>query len=225
MGTMPCHELSKLSHNDCWELFKHPAFGPNEEEQPELVAIGKEIVKCGGVPLAAITVGDLLRLKREEREWLYIKESNLWSLPPSENSIMPALRLSYLNLPMKLKQCFAYCAIFPKDDRIEKEHLIELWMANGFISSNEDVEDVGDGVWRELYWRSFFQDLDSDEFDKVTSFKMHDLIHGLAQFVVEEVCCITINNDVTSMFERIHRLAQFNPVAANEIFEDLSIAN
>ena len=98
-------------------------------------------------------------------------------------------------------------------------------MANGFISSNEDVEDVGDGVRRELYWRSFFQDLDSDEFDKVTSFKMHDLIHGLAQFVVEEVCCITINNDVTSMFERIHRLAQFNPVAANEIFEDLSIAN
>uniref|UniRef100_A0A0R0EV89 Uncharacterized protein n=1 Tax=Glycine max TaxID=3847 RepID=A0A0R0EV89_SOYBN len=203
MGTMPCHELSKLSHNDCWELFKHPAFGPNEEEQPELVAIGKEIVKCGGVPLAAITVGDLLRLKREEREWLYIKESNLWSLPPSENSIMPALRLSYLNLPMKLKQCFAYCAIFPKDDRIEKEHLIELWMANGFISSNEDVEDVGDGVWRELYWRSFFQDLDSDEFDKVTSFKMHDLIHGLAQFVVEEVCCITINNDVTSNFKSL----------------------
>ena len=48
-------------------------------------------------------------------------------------------------------------AIFSKDDIIIKQCLIELWMANGFVSSNEtlDAEDVGDGVWNELYWRSF----------------------------------------------------------------------
>ncbi|RZB47369.1 Disease resistance protein RGA2 [Glycine soja] len=213
-----CCLSEMLSHNDCWELFKHPTFGPNEEEQPELVAIGKEIVKCGGLPLAAITVGDLLRLKREERKWLYVKESNLWSLPPSENSIMPALRLSYLNLPMKLKQCFAYCAIFPKDDRIEKEHLIELWMANGFISSNEDVEDVGDGVRRELYWRSFFQDLESNEFDKVTSFKMHDLIHDLAQFVVEEILKLDYCESLQKLPNSLVRLKALQQLSLNKCF-------
>nr|KYP66225.1 Putative disease resistance protein RGA3 [Cajanus cajan] len=174
MGTMPPHELSMLSDNDCWELFKYQAFGHNEVEQVELVDIGKEIVKkCGGVPLAAKALGGLLRFKRERKEWVYVKESNLWNLPHDENSIMPALRLSYLNLPIKLGQCFAYCAIFPKDEKIRKQYLIELWMANGFISSNEilDAEEVGDGVWRELYWRSLFHDIKTDKSGKVISFQ------------------------------------------------------
>ncbi|KAG5050672.1 hypothetical protein JHK87_002870 [Glycine soja] len=54
MGTMPPHELSMLSHNICWELFKHQAFVSNEVQEVGLERIGKEIVKkCGGVPLAA----------------------------------------------------------------------------------------------------------------------------------------------------------------------------
>ncbi|RDX64143.1 putative disease resistance protein RGA4, partial [Mucuna pruriens] len=199
-----------LSDNDCWELFKQRAFGPNEVEQVELMVIGKEIVKkCGGVPLAAKALGGLLRFKREIKEWLYVRESNLWSLPQNENSVMSALRLSYLNLPIKLRQCFAYCAIFPKDEIIRKRYLIELWMANGFISSNEilDAEDVGDGAWNELYWRSFFQDTSTDKFGKVITFKMHDLVHDLAQFVAEEVCCITNKDKLTTLSERIHHLS------------------
>ncbi|KAL2349365.1 hypothetical protein Fmac_003365 [Flemingia macrophylla] len=208
MGTKPPHELSMLSEIDCWELFKQRAFGPNEVIQEELVIIGKEIVrKCGGVPLAAKSLGGLLRFKREKKEWFYVKESNLWNLPQDENSIIPALRLSYLNLPIKQRQCFAFCAIFPKDERIEKQYLIELWMANGFISSNEilDAEDVGDGVWHELYWRSFFQEIKTDEFGRVISFKMHDL----AQFAAEGVCCITNDNHVTTLSERIFHLSDY----------------
>jgi hypothetical protein len=50
-----------------------------EKEVP--VVVGKEIVKkCGGVPLAAIALGSLLRFKREEKEWLHVKESKLWTL-------------------------------------------------------------------------------------------------------------------------------------------------
>ncbi|KAG5051455.1 Putative disease resistance protein RGA1 [Glycine soja] len=49
MGTMSPHELSELSDNDCWELFKHRTFGQNDVEQEELVVIGREIVKkCRG---------------------------------------------------------------------------------------------------------------------------------------------------------------------------------
>ncbi|KAI4353128.1 hypothetical protein L6164_002099 [Bauhinia variegata] len=140
MGTCPPHKLSTLSNDDCWKLFKERALGMSNEEHAELVPIGKEIVKkCGGLPLAAKTLGGLLCFKSDKNEWLNIKESKLWDLPQSENSenyILPALRLSYLNLPLKLRQCFASCAIFPKDSIIEKEELLHLWMANGFISSS-----------------------------------------------------------------------------------------
>jgi len=68
-------------------------------------------------------------------------------------------------------QTMSYCAIFPKDEIIRKQELIEFWMANGFISSNEilDAEDVGHGVWNELRGRSFFQDIETDEFGEITS--------------------------------------------------------
>ena len=208
-GTVPSHGISKLSDKDCWELFKERAFGSNEVEREELLVIGKEIVKkCGGVRLAAIALGSFLRLKREEQVWRYVKESKLWSLG-DEDTVMPALRLSYLNLPVKLRQCFAFCALFPKAEIISKQFLIELWIANGFISSNKilDEEDIGDDVWNELYWRSFFQDIETDVFEKITSFKMHDLVHDLAQSISEEVCCITINDDLPSTLERIRHLS------------------
>ncbi|XP_058764476.1 putative disease resistance protein RGA4 [Vicia villosa] len=209
MGTRPPYELSTLSDIDCWELFKQRAFGPNEVERAELVVIGKEILKkCGGVPLAAIALGSLLRFKREENEWLYVKESKLWSLQ-DEDCVMPALRLSYLNLPVKLRQCFAFCALFLKDERISKKFLIELWMVNGFISSNEmlNEEEIGNGVWNELYWRSFFQDIETDIFGKITSFKMHDLVHDLAQSFSDEVCCILDGDGMPSTSERIRHLS------------------
>ncbi|ESW05124.1 hypothetical protein PHAVU_011G154032 [Phaseolus vulgaris] len=210
MGTVPPHELPVLSDNDCWEIFKHRAFGQNEVEQVGLVSTGKEIVrKCRGVPLAVKAMGGMLSFKREEKEWLSVKESNLWSLAQHEkNSVIPVLRLSYLDLPMKLRQCFAYCARFRKGETISKQDLIEHWMANGFIPSSETVddEDTGDSMWNELYCRSFFQDIETDEVGKVKSFKMHDLVHDLAQFLAEDVCCITYDSDVTTLSDKIHHV-------------------
>ncbi|KAF3449631.1 hypothetical protein FNV43_RR10362 [Rhamnella rubrinervis] len=192
VGTVPMHHLSGLSENNCWLLFKQRAFGNLSEERPKLVKIGKEIVKkCVGVPLAAKALGSLMRFKREENEWLYVMESEIWNLPQDENSILPALKLSYIHLPLELRRCFAYCAVFPKDHKIKKKSLILLWMANGFISSKGDLEmeEIGNKICNELYWRSFFQDVDEDENGNIQSFKMHDLVHDLAQSIVKGEYC------------------------------------
>ncbi|CAL5436182.1 unnamed protein product [Camellia sinensis] len=45
MGTILPHHLSFLSDEDCWLLFKQRAFARGTEEFPNLVSIGKEIVK------------------------------------------------------------------------------------------------------------------------------------------------------------------------------------
>ncbi|KAH0642843.1 hypothetical protein KY289_033817 [Solanum tuberosum] len=141
MQTLHPYELSNLSQEDCLSLFNQRAFEHLEEINPNLEAIGKEIVKkCGGVPLAAKTLGGILRFKREEREWEHVRDSEIWNLPQDVSSILPALRLSYHHLTLDLRQCFAYCAVFPKDTKMEKENLISLWMAHSFLSSKGNLD-------------------------------------------------------------------------------------
>ncbi|XP_012853072.1 PREDICTED: putative disease resistance protein RGA3 [Erythranthe guttata] len=184
MGTLPSHHLSRLSDEQCWMLFKERAFGQEKEEYPNLEAIGKQIVnKCGGVPVAAKALGGLLRFKREETEWINVKESEIWELP--ETRILPALRLSYHHLPLALRQCFAYCAVFPRESRIEKGELIFMWMAHGYISPKGalEMEDVGNNICDELVLRSLLQ-YDSRNADEKTLI-MHDLVRDLAQSIME----------------------------------------
>ncbi|CDP11744.1 unnamed protein product [Coffea canephora] len=188
MRTLETRYLSSLSDDQCWSLFRQQAFDC-QEKQERLEAIGREIVKkCGGVPLAAKALGGFLRFK-SEAEWNSVKCSEVWNLPEDETRILPALRLSYLNLPVELRGCFAYCAVFPKGSIIKKEEVIHLWMANGLISSNGtmEVEDVGAAAVTELHHRSLFQAVEKDVLGRARdhSFKIHDLVHDLARSVME----------------------------------------
>ncbi|KAL7122676.1 hypothetical protein ACP275_01G058400 [Erythranthe tilingii] len=185
MGTLPPHYLKGLSDEHCWMLMRERAFGQEKEKYPNLEAIGKQIVnKCAGVPLAAKALGGLLRFKRTEKEWNYVKESEIWELPQEETPILPALKLSYHHLPLSLRQCFAYCAVFPKDSEITKEELIFMWMGHGCISSKGglEIEDVGNQICDELVLRSLLQYV-PDTYKPTLI--MHDLVHDLAQSIME----------------------------------------
>ncbi|XXG50766.1 hypothetical protein AAC387_Pa02g4702 [Persea americana] len=212
MGTLPPHQLARLSEDDCWSLFKKRAFVPEEEDRhPNLIIIGKEVVsKCGGLPLAAKTLGSLMRFKREEAEWIFLKESEVWNLHDQENGILPALRLSYNHLPAHLKQCFAYCSLFPKDYEFQKAKLIQLWMAEGLIQPSKDckqMEDIGKEYFNNLLWRSFFQDGKRDEYGNITQCKMHDLMHDLALDVAGDECLIVKVDKAVNIPKRSRRLS------------------
>ncbi|XP_065050201.1 disease resistance protein RGA2-like [Musa acuminata AAA Group] len=186
MGTVTLHKMPMLSFEHCWLLFEQRAFRlVREEEKPRFVEIGKQIVeKCGGLPLAAKTIGSLMGSKKKEvDQWLAISESELWRLPEDENGVLPALMLSYNHLPSYLKSCFAYCSIFPKDYEIERMILIQLWNAEGFIEKNDCsmlAEAVGNQYFNDLVWRSLFEVTEKDEYDNIVKCKMHDLVHDLA---------------------------------------------
>ncbi|KAL6311831.1 hypothetical protein AAG906_025780 [Vitis piasezkii] len=91
-GDKNFYELKHLSENDCWELFKKHAFeNRNTNEHPDLVLIGREIVKkCGGLPLAAKALGGLLRHEHREDKWNIILASKIWNLPGDKCGILPA---------------------------------------------------------------------------------------------------------------------------------------
>ncbi|PPR81981.1 hypothetical protein GOBAR_AA38731 [Gossypium barbadense] len=190
MKTVPSYPLQTLSNDDCWKLFaKHAFFGTNSRMHPDLMAIGEAIVKrCNGLPLAAKTLGGLLRCKLDADEWNKVLHSNFWDIPNTASNILPALALSYHYLPSHLKRCFAYCSIFPKDYEFEKEELIQLWMAEGLLQlskDNGDPEELGNEYFKDLILRSFFQQSKGEK----SCFVMHDLISDLAKSVTGEFIC------------------------------------
>ncbi|XP_077215906.1 putative disease resistance protein RGA3 [Tasmannia lanceolata] len=184
MGTIPTYNLGCLDEGDSWSLFTRRAFIVGSSDvSPNLVAIGKEIMKkCNGLPLAIEALGGLLRSNTDEKEWKNILESEIWEISKMRNDIIPVLKFSYDHLPACLKQCFVYCSLFPKDYEFDKDTLIQLWIAEGFIQSDrrKRLEDIGFKYFDDLMSRSFFQYF--ERLDR-SRYKMHDLIHDLAQSI------------------------------------------
>uniref|UniRef100_A0A2K1R6J7 Uncharacterized protein n=1 Tax=Populus trichocarpa TaxID=3694 RepID=A0A2K1R6J7_POPTR len=221
--------MERLSEEDSLHLFQQLAFGMRrKEEWVHLEAIGVSIVKkCGGVPLAIKALGNLMRLKESEDEWIKVKKSEIWDLREEASEILPALRLSYTNLSPHLKQCFAFCAIFPKDHQMRREELIALWMANGFISCRNEIDlhIMGLGIFNELVGRTFLQDVHDDGFGNVTC-KMHDLMHDLAQSIAVQECCMRTEGDgEVEIPKTVRHVAFYNKSVASssEVLKVLSL--
>ncbi|XP_031259731.1 putative disease resistance RPP13-like protein 1 [Pistacia vera] len=205
-----CFDLKLLEGDDCWSIFEKHVYGNRViATSQNLKFIREKVVeKCKGLPLAAKTLGGLLRTKQIYGEWEDILNSKIWELP--QNGILSALRLSYHYLPSHLKRCFAYCAILPKDYEFTEKELVLLWMAEGLIQQprNKQLEYVGGEYFRDLLSRSFFQESNSEDY----KFVMHDLINDLARWVSRETSFRLeeeFNVTETKRFERTIRHASY----------------
>ncbi|PNY13351.1 putative CC-NBS-LRR resistance protein [Trifolium pratense] len=79
-----------------------------------------------------------------------------------------------------------------RDWEIEKDTLIQLWMAQGYLECSDEkqlMEDVGNKFVKIFLMNSFFQDAKVGEDGDIVSFKMHDLMHDLATEVAGNDCC------------------------------------
>ncbi|PWA42776.1 Disease resistance protein [Artemisia annua] len=168
------HNVAVLSKEESWSLFKMIAFpggGDQGENVRELERVGRQIVeKCKGLPLAVKTLGSLMSTKKWVNEWQLVNSK--FVLEMQDNCILPALRLSYDSLLPHMKRCFAYCCLFSKGEKMSKDLLIELWMANEFIPSQGDVSLylLGEEIFSCLVRRSFFQDVvEEDDLKKLRS--------------------------------------------------------
>ncbi|CAN4119247.1 unnamed protein product [Withania somnifera] len=181
--------IKELSIEDSWSLFKRHAFeNMDPMEHSELEVVGKQIAaKCKGLPLALKTLAGILRSKSKVEEWKRVLRSEIWKLP--DKDILPALMLSYNDLPAHLKQCFSYCAIFPKDYPFRKEQVIHLWIANGLVPHEDEIiQDTGNKYFLELRSRSLFERVPNPSQMNAEKFLMHDLVNDLAQVVSSNLC-------------------------------------
>ncbi|KAE8680848.1 Detected protein of unknown function [Hibiscus syriacus] len=132
------HQAGKLEDDECWSIIKERA--PRGSPMPrELEFIGREIAKqCQAVPLVAkVIAGTMCNIEKSQDAWMKIETSDVWG---SGESVLK-LNFDRLSSP-SLKKCFAYCAMFPRDYCFEKDQLIQLWMAEGFLGNSMAMVDI-----------------------------------------------------------------------------------
>ncbi|TKW29777.1 hypothetical protein SEVIR_3G417850v4 [Setaria viridis] len=202
MGTVKGHDIARLDNKFIKEIIEAKAFISQERKPADLAGLVDDVVeRCAGSPLAAKALGSVLCGKTTE-EWKAVLSKSI--AHNKDDQILPILKLSYDDLPSHMKQCFAFCAVFPKNHKIDVEILIQLWMANDFIPEQKDVrhETIGKQIFSELVSRSFFEDVKQvkgdTRYDSVywyfstSTCKIHDLMHDVALSVMgKEVATIT----------------------------------
>ncbi|CAM0902579.1 unnamed protein product [Alopecurus aequalis] len=194
-------ELEYLCRKDIMSLFEECVFGDQKPwaNHPELSEVGSKIVdKLKGSPLAAKTVGRLLRNKLTLNHWTSILESKEWESQMDENDIMPALRLSYDYLPFHLQQCFSSCALFPEDYEFGSEELVHLWIGLDILHSRDQkrkrTEDVGLCYLNDLVNYGFFKMIKRE--DEHPYYIIHDFLHELAVKVSSYECLTIYSSNV-----------------------------
>ncbi|KAL1107630.1 hypothetical protein V6Z11_D03G059200 [Gossypium hirsutum] len=198
-GTIPCHYLKAFPYEKSLSLFLKFAFKKGKEKQhPNLVKIGQAIMKkCQGIPLVVKELRSLLFFKTSEQEWTLVRDSERWKLMEKDNEIFSIMKLSCDQLSPQLKQCFAYCSLYPNDYCFNEFNLIAFWMADGLLESPSKNENP--------------YDIDYDEGYIFDTFKMHHLFHDLALSVSKNECCVVNSFEENTAFGIRHMwLINFN---------------
>ncbi|TKY65075.1 putative disease resistance protein [Spatholobus suberectus] len=188
------HEPSCLNSADSWALFQKKAF-PRQDNSESTISddfkrLGREMVaKCAGLPLAIIVLGGLLATKETVSEWdtihRYLSSYLMGGEVHERRRLAEVLDLSYQDLPVQLKPCFLYLSQFPEDSEIPKTKLIQLWVAEGVVSSryaierNETMEDVAERYLGNLISRCMVQVGQMGSTGRIKSCRLHDLMRDL----------------------------------------------
>ncbi|KAJ1296000.1 hypothetical protein BS78_01G265300 [Paspalum vaginatum] len=155
------------------EIIQSRAFSVQKPKHDELdVILDKVVDRCVGSPLAAKAFGAMLSTKTSIQEWKDIlAKSNICN---QNTEIFPILKLSYDDLPPNMKSL--------------------MWR-----EEDNNPDTVGNQIFNQLAWRSFFQDIKQTtppvdiyrkrhqlRYRKVC--KLHDLMHDVATSIMRKEC-------------------------------------
>ena len=192
-------EPSCLTSEESWKLLQRKAFCKDGFDEhnlpPRLWELGNDMVrKCGGLPLAIVTLGGLLRTRNSVLEWEEVQKDlnaylNKIHSGQSYEGVNGILALSYNDLPYYLKPCFLYLGSFPEDKEIPKRKLIQQWIAEGLIvqttrqsrnQEKEKLEEIAEQYLGELTDRCMIQvGRRNESRNGVKAYRIHDLMRDL----------------------------------------------
>ncbi|KAH6823553.1 hypothetical protein C2S53_012315 [Perilla frutescens var. hirtella] len=216
LGSYEPYNISLLDKENSWKLIHEYVFG-REECPIEFEEIGRSIARgCGGLPLALAVIGGLLVKSERKRDyWEYVdKNVTSYAKDANDKHCIKILRLSYSELPIHLKPCFLYLAVFPKNIEMRRSRLIRLWVAEGFIKptgGDSLLEEVAEDYLEDLFHRNLVMINKRGIIGKVKNCSIHDLIRELCMEEVQKnkfLCIAKLDSSNNSPpLESVRRLS------------------
>ncbi|KAG8490042.1 hypothetical protein CXB51_016115 [Gossypium anomalum] len=179
-----------LETEKAWELFRDKVGDETLNSHPDIHNLAKEVAeRCGGLPLALITIGRAMACKTTVGEWKYaIEMLKRCVMPKMENEVFPLLKFSYDTLPnATMKCCLLYCCLYPEDYYIPKKRLGEYWFCEGLLNEFDRISEAqmqGDNIIGSLLNVCLLENC--GEIDGEDCVKMHDVIRDMAFWITRE---------------------------------------
>ncbi|XP_039803714.1 putative disease resistance protein RGA3 [Panicum virgatum] len=190
LGAKRLISISDLDEEQYFLMFMHYALDSTIYDDRKYIPIGRKIAKklCRS-PIAAVTVAGQLWRNPDISFWETAARLDML------NKTKGALWWSYQQLDVDVRRCFEYWNIFPRRYELERDKLVHMWIAQGFVKAinareEENVEDVGQDYFHDLHSCAFLQlkRKTSSDFSSGEYFTVHDLLHDLTEAVAGSDC-------------------------------------
>ncbi|XP_039118719.1 disease resistance protein RPP8-like [Dioscorea cayenensis subsp. rotundata] len=221
--TIKPHELRCLDERESRELFLRKVF-PNQNTETccptYLVDYAHQLVqRCGGLPLALVVLGGLVSTKPQTQDaWHKVVDSMKGQFVEGGKKCLEILALSYNDLSYYLKSCFLYFGCFKEDAKIPTKEIIRLWLAEGFLPTNNGTttKEIGFDCLEELAQRCLIQ-VTEREYDGSAKYcRIHDLLRDMCISEAKESIFLKLykndTEDCTTTANAARRLIIFNEI-------------
>ncbi|PHT97128.1 hypothetical protein BC332_33948 [Capsicum chinense] len=135
------------------------------------------------------------------------------------------LALSYNDLPMASRPCFLYFGLYPEDHEIRAFDLKNMWIAEKLIVVNSgnrrEAEDLADDVLNDLVSRNLIQVAKRTYDGRISSCRIHDLLHSLCVELGKESNFFHTEHSVSGdsyNVARLRRITFYSDNVMNDFF-------
>ena len=194
MAAQKSIKVECLEEKEALSLFQAKVGEDTLNSHPDIPKLAEMVAKeCKGLPLALIVIARAMASAKTPEEW----ERNLQKLrlypkdvAGTENDLFSVLAFSYDSLPDEAtKSCFLYCSLFPEDYQIPSEHLFQLWIGEGFLDENDDIQEARNqgGKIIQMLKHACLLEVGTAPFSiDGENLKMHDVIRDMALWLACE---------------------------------------
>ncbi|KAI3965235.1 hypothetical protein MKX01_008946 [Papaver californicum] len=184
-----------LGEDQAWSLFQQKVKQQALSCHPDVPEVARKIVKeCRGLPLALIVIGRTMSSKTDLQQWqhaLHTLHESAAQFSGMADKVLAIMKFSYDNLEnQKLKSCFLFCSLLPKDFSFAKDGVTEHWIGEDFLDNVDDyvkAQNEGNDVTRRLMDACLLETGILFGVETKYMVKMHDVVRDLAIWIASDL--------------------------------------